>query len=279
MERISLIGLGWLGLPLAKRLREKGHQVKGSATTPEKVEKLKNEGLDAFCLKLSPHPEGVGFKSLFDTDVLIVNIPPRTRTFPAGFHPEQVKYIKVMAEQQGIKKIIYTSATSVYPDQKQIARENDELDLQNTGNPTLLQAEQLLWKDKTYDLCIIRFGGLMGGERIPGKYFAGKSGVVGDTPVNFIHQEDAVGVVEWIIQEGLWNQVYNAVSPEHPLRKEIYIKNAADFGFELPLSYAPEGSSQFKIISSDRLIKTGYRFKFFNPLDFIYLFSLILFIL
>jgi nucleoside-diphosphate-sugar epimerase len=270
MQKISIIGLGWLGLPLAQSLQAKGYTVKGTATSPEKVATLRQQGLDAYWLKFSPHPEGLEFQSVFDADIVVVNIPPRTRTLPATFHPEQVKYIKAMATQRGVKKLIYTSATSVYPDLKQEVKESDALDLQTTGNPTLFQAEQLLSQDKDYALTIIRFGGLMGGDRIPGKYFAGKADVVGDTPVNFIHQADAVGVVEWVIQQQLWDEVYNAVSPMHPQRKAIYAKNAVDYGFTLPVSYAPEGNAPYKVISPDKLLKTGYQFKYADPLDFVY---------
>lgn len=270
MQKISIIGLGWLGLPLAQSLQSQGYAVKGTATSPEKVDALRQQGLDAHWLKFSPHPEGREFQSVFDADILVVNIPPRTRTQPATFHPEQVKFIKAMATQRGVKKLIYTSATSVYADLNQEAKESDPLDMQNTGNPSLLQAEQLLWQDRSYALTVIRFGGLMGGERIPGKYFAGKADVVGDTPVNFIHQADAVGVVEWVIQQQLWDEVYNAVSPMHPQRKSIYEKNAADYGFTLPVSYAPEGTTPYKIISPDKLLDTGYQFKYADPLDFVY---------
>ncbi len=270
MIKVSIIGLGWLGLPLAQSLLAQGYAVKGTATSPEKVDALRREGLDTYWLKFSPHPEGLDFQSVFDADILVVNIPPRTRTLPATFHPEQVKFIKAMAAQRGVKKLIYTSATSVYPDLNQEAKESDPLDMQNTGNPGLLQAEQLLWLDRSYALTIIRFGGLMGGERIPGKYFASKADVVGDTPVNFIHQADAVGVVEWVIRQQLWDEVYNAVSPMHPQRKSIYEKNAVDYGFTLPLSYAPEGATPYKVISPDKLLDTGYQFRYADPLDYVY---------
>lgn len=89
-----------------------------------------------------------------------------------------------------------------------------------------MNAENLLWKNKTYDLTVIRFGGLLGDNRIPGKYFSGKENVPGHPPVNYIHRKDAVNAVLWIIEKNLWNETYNIVCPKHPekrpFRKKCY---------------------------------------------------------
>ena len=39
MKRITIVGLGWLGLPLANALREAGYQSKRNKTTEDGVEK------------------------------------------------------------------------------------------------------------------------------------------------------------------------------------------------------------------------------------------------
>ncbi|MDO9552269.1 NAD(P)H-binding protein [Rhodonellum sp.] len=270
MKKISVIGLGWLGEPLAKQLIKKGYHVMGSTTSPEKQERFEKQGIPSALLSFVPYPEGVDFHPLFETDLLIVNIPPRSRTFPESFHPEQIKYIKAMATQAGIKKIIYVSSTSVYPDANQEVRESDPLTLENTGNKALFNAEQLLWQDKNYDLTIIRFGGLLGVDRIPGRYFSGKENVVGDSQVNYIHRDDAVNLIDWVIEKSLWNETFNGVCPIHPQRREIYEKNALDLGMPPPSSYAAEGTSKWKVISPQKIQDTGLAFKIPNPLDFWY---------
>ena len=37
-EKISILGCGWLGLPLAKSLLAKGYKIKGSTTSESKLE-------------------------------------------------------------------------------------------------------------------------------------------------------------------------------------------------------------------------------------------------
>jgi nucleoside-diphosphate-sugar epimerase len=187
------------------------------------------------------------------------------------FHPEQIKYIKMLAQQAQVKKIIFISSTSIYPPSNQWAHEYNTIINTNTGNTSLFNAEQILTKDASYDLTIIRFGGLMGQQRIPGKYFSNKPLVVGDAPVNYIHQIDAIRMIHWIIEKELWNEVFNGVAPQHPKRAEVYEKNAADFNFPPPLSYAPAGSESFKTISADKILSTGFKFDYQNPLNFDYL--------
>jgi nucleoside-diphosphate-sugar epimerase len=270
MSSISIIGLGWLGEPLALHLLEKGHLVKGSTTSPEKLSGLQSKGIETALLKFNPHPEGSGFRSLFETEVLFVNIPPRSRTVPEGFYGEQIKFVRELAIQSKIKKIIFVSSTSVYPDWNHKVDESFPLTFENTGSPGILRAEQILQSEKSYELTIIRFGGLLGVDRIPGRYFSGKTNVTGDSPVNYIHQDDAVRLAAWIIENDLWKETFNGVAPLHPLRKDVYEKNSKELGFAPPMSYAADGEPMWKEISPDKILATGFQFQIPDPLDFWY---------
>lgn len=267
---ISIIGLGWLGLPLAEKLISKGHVLKGSTTRQDKQELLLNEGINAILFKLDPKPKGKDFESLFETDLLFINVPPSRRTQAEDFHPQQVGYLKQLAEKAGVKKIIFVSSTSVYPTENQIARENDLLDKGNTGNISIWEAENILENQKNYDLTVIRFGGLLGDDRVPGRYFSGKEEVAADPPVNYIHRTDAIRAVEWIMEKGLWNQTFNIVCPLHPSKKAVFEKNAKDLGFLPPKSYKPKNATNWKCISPEKFLNTGFKFQYENPLSFKY---------
>ncbi|WP_194774179.1 NAD(P)H-binding protein [Pararhodonellum marinum] len=270
MQKVSILGLGWLGKPLAEQLISKGYEVKGSTTSSEKEVQLKEEGFKVCQIRFDPEPFGHSVDWFFDTDVLFINIPPQSRSKPSTFHPEQIRQVKALAEKAGVKKIIYISSTSVYPDENQLAKEEDHLTDNSNGNAALWEAEQELWRNKSYDLTVIRFGGLLGVDRIPGRYFRGKTEVVGDTPVNYIHREDAVRLVEWVLKEQLWNLTLNGVAPLHPKRKEVYERNAQDLGFDPPKSYAVSGKTNWKAISAEKILETGFTFKFPDPLQFEY---------
>jgi 3-hydroxyisobutyrate dehydrogenase-like beta-hydroxyacid dehydrogenase len=53
MKQISILGCGWLGMPLAKSLLEKGFSVKGSTTSFEKISAIESNGIQPFQIELS----------------------------------------------------------------------------------------------------------------------------------------------------------------------------------------------------------------------------------
>lgn len=266
---VSIVGLGWLGEPLARFLQKKGIGVKGSTTSREKAERLTLEGIVSFPLQFNPLPSGQAQDVFSNSEVLVINIPPNTKATEKKHHITQIKAIRALAEKHSIPKLIFVSATSVYPSTNQIAVESDELTLENTDSPILLEAENLLWKDKSYDLTVVRLGGLLGDDRIPGKYFSNKQNVPGHPPVNYIYRNDAVRLLDWIIEKQLWNQTFNGVAPVHPSRKEVYEQNARLCDFPPPLSYEQPTTSPWKKVSSDKIMKTGFVFDF-HPLNFPY---------
>lgn len=52
MTKISILGCGWLGFPLAKALLLKGFSVKGSTTSSEKLATLEKAGITPFLITL-----------------------------------------------------------------------------------------------------------------------------------------------------------------------------------------------------------------------------------
>ena len=55
MRQISILGCGWLGLPLAKSLLQNGFSIKGSTTSLEKISLLESEGIATFLVRLEEH--------------------------------------------------------------------------------------------------------------------------------------------------------------------------------------------------------------------------------
>ena len=272
--KVSILGCGWLGLPLGKYLVEKGYAVKGSTTSVEKMPLISNEGIESFLLKFSPQTEAIIYGDtdndivqFLDSEILIICIPPRAGKYGEDFHIQQIQSLIENLTNSPIKSILYTSSTSVYPELNREMTEGDEVN----ENHALIKVENLL-KILPQNVTILRCGGLMGGERIPAKYFAGKVINTGKIPVNYVHQYDVIQIITMIFEKGFWNETFNVVSPEHPVREEVYLKNCADVGFEKPIFEEPTEQIPYKIISSQKLIlRTDYEFKYRNPLGFEYL--------
>lgn len=270
MTKVSIIGLGWIGLPLAQLLQEKGHTVVGSTTTAEKQAKILELGVEAIEFALVPFPQGKAFQKLFKSEVLVINVPPRTRSTDGKLFLEQLKFLRSMVDQSGTQKIIFVSSTGIYPDQpkKEPYLEEEEIDLETTGNITLFKGEEVFRDFK--ELTVVRFGGLLGDDRIPGKYVAGRENVAGHTRVNFIYRNDAASLLAWIIENELWNETYNGVAPVHALRRDVYEQNVRELGFEPPRSYQNASENDDRLISGEKILSTGFEFEYPNPLDFPY---------
>lgn len=272
-KSVAIIGLGWLGLPLAEALRQQGYTVKGSTTTPEKAAHLTSQGIDTQVVRFEPMPTA-DLSDLLAVDTVVINIPPKAGMLGDAFHPLQIGYLIDAIRKQPARHIIYVSSTSVYPEQSEPVEPSVEDDVQTpeqSAAPALVEAEQkVLTLAPERLVTILRCGGLMGYERIPGKYVAGKTIDTGTIPVNYIHRDDVIGLLTIIIGNKLQG-IFNAVAPEHPAREAIYRKSCADFGYTLPTFVATDKPLSYKIISPDKLIQaTDYTFTYPDPLDFPY---------
>lgn len=262
--RVSIIGCGWLGLPLGAHLVKKGHNVTGSTTSEQKLSQLDEVGIKPVLFRLSPMPEGKQFNSLFQTDLLFVNIPPGSRRNPPEFYEEQVKYITYLANQHKVPRVIFISSTSYYPSINGPVDINTPYDFEKGSGKAVVQGEKQIGKVNG-DLLILRCGGLMGGNRIPGRWFAGKPTKGANTPVNYIHREDIIGLVEELISRVSWPQkVMNVVNVEHPTRKEVHEVMAQKYGFEPPVWQSPD-LIPHKVVKSSL---EGFDFQYPSPLDY-----------
>jgi nucleoside-diphosphate-sugar epimerase len=178
-----------------------------------------------------------------------------------------------MLASSAVEQVIFISSTGIYPNESKASpyTEDEPIIASNASNSVLYRAEQLMEDSPSYALTILRMGGLMGADRIPGAYFSGKEQVVGHTRVNFIHQLDAAKMIAWVVDQGLWNQTFNGVAPQHPLRREVYSKNASTLGILPPASYQEAADEKVgRRVSSEKISATGFSFDFPNPLDFTY---------
>jgi nucleoside-diphosphate-sugar epimerase len=143
-----------------------------------------------------------------------------------------------------------------------VVTEETELNPDTESGRQLLEVEQLLQSNPNFKTTILRFGGLIGEDRHPIKFLAGRKNIENpNAPINLIHQEDCIGIIQKIIELNSWNQVFNAVTPFHPSRKEYYTQKAIEFNLALP-EFNTENSSFEKTISSSKIENIlGYSFR------------------
>lgn len=269
MRTVSILGVGWLGLPLARKLISSGYKVKGSVTSAGKMESLQHAAIWPF--RIAVNPEGVEMDdpAFFDTDVLIISIPPRRSANVETVFPAQIQHLITCIEEANIEKVIFISSTSVYPESCGLAKETDVLVPEKYSGIALLDAENQLRLNHHFKTTIIRFGGLIGADRNPARFLSRKTdAVAGSKPVNLIHQDDCIAIIMEIIRQNVWGETFNACCPEHPSRKEFYMKASAVSG--IPAPRFSDEKEPFKIVDSSKLIHfLDYKFKYTSPLIYL----------
>ena len=261
-KQLSILGCGWLGLPLAKSFIEKGWSVKGSTTSVAKMEALKEEGIIPYLIELSQNQVSGEFKDFLQgSEILIINIPPQIKTSEGPFI-EKMKVLMPIIKSSTISKLLFVSSTSVYSDKDVVITEKSLRDGTTESGKQLVETEQYLENLDFLQTTIVRFGGLIGAGRNPAKYLAGRQGV--DSPnaaVNLIDQQDCIGIIQAIIDKEAWGTSFNAATPDHPSKKDYYNKKTSESNLEPPsFDYSNLGTG--KIISSEKLIKElDYHFK------------------
>ncbi|RDK88676.1 NAD(P)-binding domain-containing protein [Marinirhabdus gelatinilytica] len=252
---IGIAGLGWLGKPLAAKLKTLGHTVKGTATSLQKATSLQQKGYNAFPLEITETGvNGEPQAFLENLEVLIIMIPPGLRRNTGADYVLKMTRFLAEIEMAKVPKCIFISSTSVYGDEQGTVTETDVPKPENEAGRQLKQVEQLFFTASPAT-SIVRFGGLIGGSRQPARYLAGRTDLSGgNAPVNLIHRTDCIAILVEILKQQAFGHIFNAVHPNHPLKKDYYTKKAKELGLDPP-QYAKNEDRGFKQVGSVTLEK------------------------
>lgn len=284
---VGVIGCGWFGLPLAKELLACGYKVNGTKTTGSGVEQLELAGINGYLLDLETDIEKITqnnaklnkeLNSLFDADILLVNIPPKLRNInenilkgSAGNNPYllRLQKLKTLISHRQYKKFIFISTTGVYPDPGIFAEE--EISPWSEKSKILLMAESLFNQKNT---SVVRFAGLIGDKRHPARFLSGKKNLAGgDLPVNLVHLDDCIQGIISIIKSESAGGIYNLVTPHHPFKKDFYTQASLKMGLTPPefieMKSIQNGKmSMGKTVTGSRITKDcGFEYKYQNLYD------------
>jgi nucleoside-diphosphate-sugar epimerase len=259
---VSILGCGWFGLALAKALLLQDITVKGSTTSESKLAVLADAGIVPYLIRFDKNNESFD-PQFFNCDLLVVSIPPQIKSAETADFLNKINSIISSISQTAVTQVIYISTTGVYSDRGLRVDEKTDAAPDTESGKLLLMAEKLFQDQSTFKTTIIRFGGLVGPDRHPGRFFAGKKGIAnGKAPVNLIHQVDAVGIAMAIINGKYFGGVFNACSPNHPSRATFYSYAAAQANYEVP-EFIDE-LREWKIVDSMRHAELGYKFEIDN---------------
>ena len=103
MTTISILGSGWLGLPLAQRLRQSGYLVKASTRSPDRIEEITAVGAEAALFDIESLSKATD--DFLNADILVINITSKN-----------VDAFRILVEKvsaSSIKNLLFVSSTSV----------------------------------------------------------------------------------------------------------------------------------------------------------------------
>ncbi|PZL86568.1 NAD(P)-dependent oxidoreductase [Pantoea sp. ARC270] len=269
MKKVAIVGLGWLGMPLATALTARGLQVTGSKTTPDGVEAARRCGIEAFQLELTPELvcDAADIEPLFNVDALIVTLPA-SRTAEGGeAYLQAVQNVVDTALVYRVPRIIFTSSTSVYGSSSGPKRENSPLTAETVAGKTLVKLENWLHDLPGTSVDVVRLAGLVGPKRHPGRFLAGKQDVAnGSQGVNLVHLDDVVEAITLLLQSPKGGRTYNLCAPKHPSRDTFYPAVTRQLGLQPP-QFAPEAVKESgKLIDGSRICsELGFEYRYDDP--------------
>lgn len=280
-ESVSILGCGWLGTGLAKRLLNEGRIVFGSTTQSAKLARLRQWGIQPTLLRLEdetdetesdPRNAPAAWAEFFSSPTLVSLLPPQT-ALGSDYHLlqiEQLLHLHQVLARRPLQRFVYVSSVSVYGSTQGEVDENTFPQPDEGSGQILLSAEKRLTtaaQQGGWELDILRAGGLIGPGRHPGRFLTGRTGLRdGESPVNLIHQTDLIECLARLIlspstAQGS-TQIFNAVSNQHPTRGSFYTEATASLGLPPPeFSTAPTTSN--KCVHAQKIrLHTGYEFQF-----------------
>lgn len=153
------------------------------------------------------------------------------------------------------------SSTSVYMNTNETITESDIAAL---GESPLVTIEEMFGNCSKFKTTILRFGGLIGYSRHPGRFFRNRKIVNNtDSRVNLLHRDDCIGIISKVIESEVWGEVFNCCADTHPTKREFYSQAALAIGEKTP-NFADSGETSSKIVSNEK-VKRVLKYTFAHP--------------
>ena len=243
------MGSGWLGLPLAERFAARGYRVKTSTTSASRLPALEAVPSEPYLVDIGSPDDSID--DFLRSTTLIVNITSKDID---GF-----EWLVGRIEDSNIEAVLFVSSTSVYPADSGVVSEADGAE---SPDHPLVVIENLFRHSRAFRSTIVRFGGLIGAGRHPGRFFRGGKPVRdADACVNLIHFDDCIDIIDRIVTDKVWGETFNACADTHPSKREFYTQAATLAAMPVPV-FEDGSDGSFKSVDNGKLKRMlDYRFR------------------
>ncbi len=284
IRSVGIIGCGWLGSALAYHLKEQGVAVLATRSNIENTEELNSQGIKAEILSLPAEQALLNTHAIFNQQCLVIAITPQFRQGRVDYADKVQQLVESAKVTKCVERIILLSSSAVYNGLSGQVEEASTLDMSADKVALLHQAEQAVldFNNHTQEVSslpddsnngvrnkkayVLRLAGLVGPKRHPGKFLInGRLLKSSQAIVNLIHQQDAVGLIEALLQSELCGGIFNGVSSTQVTKKQYYQAAASALQLPTPIFEENELSS-----ISDPKIVSGKKTQAMLTYSFVY---------
>ncbi len=256
--QVTILGCGYVGLALGRRLRRWGHYVVGVRRSETGLDRVADAGLTPFRADVTDADE---LSAVPDADVVVFAASAGGRSAAAA----RETYLDGVRTAQSVlggrdaspDRFIYTGSTGVYGD-----HDGRWVDESTPPAPDTERGEALLAAEEAalsgpVEGTVVRFAGLYGPDRYRLERYL--EGPVREGYLNLVHRDDAAGAVAHLVETDRGRgETIVAVDDEPVARPELARWLAEQCEVTPPATTAADPSRAQKRCDNDRLRATGY---------------------
>ena len=239
---VAILGLGYLGLPLAEALHRRGHPLLAARrSAPPQVLPFALQIVDI------GHAAAHDWSAWAAYPIWVCLLPPSgSPDYVAG-----LSHWLQQARALGVRQVIYSSSISVYGTAQGHCDEHSPVQPQTDSARKVAAAETAFLASGVANVDVLRLGGLYSDGRHP-LFSLQKKPLNGGgaQPVNMLSQQQAVAALLQAIAQPGGVRVRNLVAPQHPPKRQFYRAEAERLGVAAPLFDPQDHTCNGKIVRS-----------------------------
>ncbi len=221
-SKTLLIGCGYIGLPLALRLQEAGHEISAWVHSAESAAALAEYHFERVIAGDVAEPDVLDpLPGHYD---LVIHCASSGGGGETNYEQVFLKGVRMMNARQARARRLFVSSTSVYrQNEGEVVTEESQADPATATGKILRMAEkEALGANGT----VVRSSGIYGPRRgvLFERFRRGEAVIEGDGRrwINQIHQRDLVNAIAHLIEAGKAGEIYNATDDTPVTYRDYY---------------------------------------------------------
>jgi nucleoside-diphosphate-sugar epimerase len=227
-SKTLIIGCGYIGLPLALRLQEAGHEINAWVHSASSAESLMHHHFHSIIVGSVADPNT--WASVTDSFDLVIHCASSGRGGESDYEQVFLKGMLMINAYQSRARRLFVSSTSVYrQNEGEVVTEESLIDPDMATGRVLRVAEKVA---TGAGATVVRSTGIYGPGRgvLFAKFLRGEAVIEGDGQrwINQIHQHDLVSALVHLIDAGEPGEIYNA-SDDTPVTQHDFYAWCSEF--------------------------------------------------